>query len=208
MLFLTKDKNLDAYILTCPVLNEEARCKLLHMDMDVPAQRTCDHQTECCPNTQQGRICRVPRTMRSQIDWDHPQFSYRFKLEYAVRTKIERLIGRMKCHLKMSQLYKRSVFNIGVACAQMYEFACCTSWLKSQVLTAFSRSEHPAGRRGSSVREGLCSKIGQSQQKARFSLTEAQTSGKMGCRSLNQEGNGRRLTLIYAVAQLLKGNFR
>ena len=88
MVFLTKDTYLDAYLFVCPVLNEEARCKLEHMSMDVPEQRTCDKQAECCPNAHQGRIYRVPREMLSQIDWDNPQFSYRFKLEYAVRTKI------------------------------------------------------------------------------------------------------------------------
>ena len=112
MVFLTKDTHLDAYLFACPVLNEEARCKLEHMSMDVPEPRTCDKQAECCPNAHQGRIYRVPREMLSQIDWDHPQFSYRFKLEYAVRTKIERLIGRMKCRLKMSHLYKRGMANI------------------------------------------------------------------------------------------------
>ena len=112
MVFLTKDSNLDAYLFACPVLNEEARCKLEHMGLDIPEQHTCEKQEKCCPNAQQGRIYRVPREMLSQIDWDNPQFSYRFKLEYAVRTKIERLIGRMKCRFKMNHLYKRAVANI------------------------------------------------------------------------------------------------
>ena len=34
--------------------------------------------------------------MLSQIDWDNPQYSYRFKLVYSLRTKIERLFSRMK----------------------------------------------------------------------------------------------------------------
>jgi hypothetical protein len=40
------------------------------------------------------------------------QFSYLFKLEYTVRTKVERLIGRMKGRLKMNHLYKRGLANI------------------------------------------------------------------------------------------------
>jgi len=32
----------------------------------------------------------------SQIDWDNPRFSYRFKLLYSLRTKIGRLFFQMK----------------------------------------------------------------------------------------------------------------
>ncbi len=54
-----------------------------------------------------GRIYRVPRGVLSQIEWDNRKFSYHFKLVYALRTKIERLIGRMKGRFKMKHLYKR-----------------------------------------------------------------------------------------------------
>ena len=112
MVFLSKDQNLDAYIFGCPVYNEEARGKLEHMGMKVPEPCACEKKAECCPNAEMGRIYRVPREMLSQIEWDNPQFSYHFKLVYALRTKIERLIGRMKCRFKMRHLYKRGVANI------------------------------------------------------------------------------------------------
>ena len=112
MVFLSKDQNLDAYIFGCPVYNEEARGKLEHMGMNVLEPCACEKKEECCPNAEMGRIYRVPREMLSQIEWDNPQFSYHFKLIYALRTKIERLIGRMKCRFKMRHLYKRGVANI------------------------------------------------------------------------------------------------
>ena len=46
------------------------------------------------------------------LDWDNPQFSYRFKLVYSLRTKIERLFSRMKVRFKMVHIYKRGISNI------------------------------------------------------------------------------------------------
>ncbi len=59
-----------------------------------------------------GRIFRVKREMLSQIDWNNPRFSYRFKLIHSLRTKIERLFSRMKERFKMRRVYKRGVGNI------------------------------------------------------------------------------------------------
>ena len=112
MVFLSKDHNLDAYIFGCPVFNGEAKGKLEHMGLQVPEPCACEKKEECCPNAAMGRIYRVPREMLSQIEWDNPQFSYHFKLVYTLRTKIERLIGRMKGRFKMKHLYKRGVANI------------------------------------------------------------------------------------------------
>ena len=112
MVFLSKDYNTNSYILGCPVLNEEARNKLEHMGMEVPEERECEKKTECCPNSEIGRIYRAKRKMLTQIDWDNPQFSYRFKLIHSLRTKIERLFSRMKEHFKMRRVYKRGVGNI------------------------------------------------------------------------------------------------
>ncbi len=112
MVFLSKDYNLDAYIFGCPVLNEESRKKLEHLGMEVPEQCECEKKEECCPNSSIGRIYRAKRDMLSQIDWDNPQFSYRFKLVYSLRTKIERLFARMKVRFKMKHLYKRGIDKI------------------------------------------------------------------------------------------------
>jgi hypothetical protein len=112
MVFLTKDCNLDSYIFGCPVLNEEARKKLERMDVRVPIQIECEKKEECSPNSVIGRIYRIKREVLSQIDWDNPQFSYRFKLVYSLRTKIERLFSRMKERFKMKHVYKRGVGNI------------------------------------------------------------------------------------------------
>jgi hypothetical protein len=112
MVFLSKDQNLDAYIFGCPVYNEEARGKLEHMRLEVPDKCACEKKQECSPNAAMGRTDRLARDMLSQIEWDNPQFSYHFKLVYALRTKIERLFGRMKGRFKMKHLYKRGVDNI------------------------------------------------------------------------------------------------
>jgi len=112
MVFLSKDYRMDAYIFGCPVLNGEARKKLEHMEMEVPEQRECEKKEECSPNSEIGRIYRVKREVSSQIDWDNPQFSYRFRLVYSLRTKIERLFSRMKERFKMRRVYKRGVGNI------------------------------------------------------------------------------------------------
>jgi hypothetical protein len=116
MVFLSKDYNLDAYILGCPILNEEARKKLEHMDMEVPEQHECEKKAECSPNSEIGRIYRAKRNMLTQIDWDNPQFSYHFKLIHSLRTKIERLFSRMKERFKMRRVYKRGIDNILVDC--------------------------------------------------------------------------------------------
>jgi len=107
MVFLSKDYNLDAYIFGCPVLNEEARKKLEHMGEKVPEQCECEKKKGCSPNSEIGRIYRVKREVLSQIDWDNPQFSYRFKLVHSLRTKIERLYSRMK-RLKMKHICARA----------------------------------------------------------------------------------------------------
>jgi hypothetical protein len=60
------------------------------MGLKVPEQRKCERKEGCSPNSEIGRLYRVKRTVLSQIDWDNPQFSYRFKLVYSLRTKIER----------------------------------------------------------------------------------------------------------------------
>ena len=112
MVFLSKDYNFDAYIFGCPVLNEEARRKLEHMGLEVPEPCECEKKQECCPNSSIGRIYRAKRDMLSQIDWDNPQFSYRFKLVYSLRTKIERLFSRMKERFKMKHVYKRGIAKI------------------------------------------------------------------------------------------------
>jgi hypothetical protein len=112
MVFLSKDYNMDSYILGCPVLNEEARKKLEHIGMEVPEQHECDKKAKCSPNSEIGRIYRAKRKMLSQIDWDNPQFSYHFKLVHSLRTKIERLFARMKERFKMRHVYKRGVGNI------------------------------------------------------------------------------------------------
>ncbi|MBD3184135.1 hypothetical protein GF312_17755 [Candidatus Poribacteria bacterium] len=112
MVFLSKDYSLDAYIFGFPVLNAEARKKLEHMDMEVPEQGECEKKTECSPNSEIGRIYRIKREVLSQIDWDNSQFSYRFRLVYSLRTKIERLFSRIKERFKMRRFYKRGMSNI------------------------------------------------------------------------------------------------
>ena len=112
MVFLSKDYNMDSYILGCPVLNEEARKKLEHMGLEVPEEHECKKKGECSPNSEIGRIYRAKRNMLTQIDWDNPQFSYHFRLIHSLRTKIERLFARMKERFKMRRVYKRGIGNI------------------------------------------------------------------------------------------------
>ena len=80
--------------------------------MEVPEEHECDKKAECSANSEIGRIYRAKRKMLTQIDWDNPQFSYRFKLIHSLRTKIERLLSRMKERFKMRRVYKRGVGNI------------------------------------------------------------------------------------------------
>jgi hypothetical protein len=82
------------------------------MDMEMPKQHECEKKTECSPNSEIGRIYRAKRKMLTQIDWDNPQFSYRFKLIHSLRTKIERLFSRMKERFKMKHVYKRGTEKI------------------------------------------------------------------------------------------------
>ena len=102
---------LDTYFFGCPVYNEAARHKLLHIGLEVLEQYVCEKKEKCCPHAVMGRIYRVPHKMLSQIEWENPQFSYHFKLIYGLPTKIEPLFGRMKQRFKMKQLQKRGVAN-------------------------------------------------------------------------------------------------
>jgi len=111
MVFLAKDERLQCYVFGCPVFNPEAREKLTHMDIDVSGI-TCQLKEQCCPTAVQGRIYRVPRERLKQVDWDMPQFSYRFHRVHKLRTKIERLFGRMKKRFKMAILYRRGIKKI------------------------------------------------------------------------------------------------
>lgn len=111
MVFLTKDERLQCYVFGCPVFNLEAREKLTHMGIDLSAM-TCKLTWQCCPRATEGRIYRVPREQLKQVNWDMPQFSHRFNLVYKVRTKIERLFGRMKPRFKMAILYRRGLKKI------------------------------------------------------------------------------------------------
>lgn len=111
MVFLTKDENLQSYVFGCPVFNAEARLKLIHMGIDV-SSISCQCKEQCCPKALQGRIYRVSRDKLKALNWDMPQFSYRFHMAYKVRTKIERLFGRMKKRLKMGIVYRRGIKKI------------------------------------------------------------------------------------------------
>jgi hypothetical protein len=111
-------------------LNEEARKKLEHMDMEVPEQRECEKKAECSPNSEIGRIYRVKREMLSQIDWANPQFSYRFKLIHSLRTKpVLAKAGNRAIVLPdertfqdAARLQTRSWQYLG-ACSEVYQFA-------------------------------------------------------------------------------------
>ena len=111
MVFLTKDEVLQSYVFGCPVFNPEARQKLIHMGIDV-SKITCQCKDQCCKTAAHGRIYRVTREQLKQVNWDMPQFSYRFHMVYRLRTKIERLFGQMKKRFKMAILYRRGVKNV------------------------------------------------------------------------------------------------
>ena len=111
MVFLTKDEILQSYVFGCPVFNSEARQKLIGMGIDL-SEITCQCKDQCCPTAVQGRIYRVPREQLKQVNWKMPQFSYRFHLVYKLRTKIERLFGRMKKRFKMAILYRRGTKKV------------------------------------------------------------------------------------------------
>ena len=111
MVFLTKDENLQSYVFGCPVFNAEARLKLIHMGIDV-SSISCQCKEQCCPRALQGRIYRVSRDKLKAVNWDMPQFSYRFQKVYNIRTKIERLFGRMKKRFKMEIVYRRGIKKI------------------------------------------------------------------------------------------------
>jgi len=111
MVFLTKDENQQSYVFGCPVFNAEARLKLTHMGIDV-SSISCQCKEQCCPRALQGRIYRVSRDKLKAVNWDMPQFSFRFHMVYKVRTKIERLFGRMKKRFKMGIVYRRGIKKI------------------------------------------------------------------------------------------------
>ncbi len=60
-----------------------------------------------CTSSKGGRLFRVSRDDVPWVDWSLPEFSYRFKLEMALRTEMERIISRLKYLCGMKGLTKR-----------------------------------------------------------------------------------------------------
>jgi hypothetical protein len=108
MVFMGRDMARRAYLMGCPVFNEEARAKLERLGVDV-SDLTCDCKEACSPNSASGRTWRMPREMASALYWEKPQLGFAHKALYKLRTKIERLFGFAKVRLKMVQLFTRGV---------------------------------------------------------------------------------------------------
>jgi hypothetical protein len=95
MVLLGQDRRTDSYCFACPVYNPKARRSLEKTQAPTPPS-TCSCKNICSPTSTQGRFVRIPRALLPQLDSALPQGSYRFWRYYHLRTKIERLFGRLK----------------------------------------------------------------------------------------------------------------
>ena len=62
---------------------------------------------ECSPASRNGRVYRTNADEFPQVSWEFPQHSRRHKKLYAMRTKVERIISRVKRTLSFERFYRR-----------------------------------------------------------------------------------------------------
>jgi hypothetical protein len=105
MVYMGKDNRNEAYCFACPVYNPKARKRAEQMfHLELPP--SCSSKDFCSPLAEQGRYLRVSCKRMPQLDPNMPQGSYRFWRIYRLRTKIERLFGRLKVGFRMA------IFNV------------------------------------------------------------------------------------------------
>ncbi|WP_100523448.1 transposase [Mycobacteroides abscessus] len=93
------DETNQQYVWTCPVFNPKYKVEGL----------TCSSacHVECCSGAKTGRTVRIDSTLTPQIDKEFPQHLRSFKIKYAERTAIERVIGQAKEGFSMRRVHKR-----------------------------------------------------------------------------------------------------
>ena len=72
----------------------------------------CPLHTSCCPNADHGKTLRIPKELLSHFNWDDPEFTTSYEQSYAIRTGIERVIGRGKDLLGFRRQFKRGLDNV------------------------------------------------------------------------------------------------
>ena len=72
----------------------------------------CPLKTSCCPNTNHGKTLRVQKELLGHFIWDNPEFTTSYEKSYAIRTGIERIIGRGKDLLGFRRQFKRGPENV------------------------------------------------------------------------------------------------
>jgi hypothetical protein len=101
LVYMGRDKQNEAYCFACPVYNPKARRKAEKMNWkDIPD--SCKSKSICSPLAEQGRFVRIPCKLLPQLDPMTPQGGYAFWRVYRLRTKIERMFGRLKERFRMA----------------------------------------------------------------------------------------------------------
>ncbi len=72
----------------------------------------CPLHSSCSPNAEHGRTLRISKDLLDHYNWDDPEFTKNYKENYAIRTGIERVIGRGKDLLGFRRQFKRGLDNI------------------------------------------------------------------------------------------------
>jgi len=72
----------------------------------------CPLYTSCCPNADHGKTLRVSKELLAHFNWDDPEFTRSYEENYAIRTGIERVIGRGKDLLGFRRQFKRGLDNV------------------------------------------------------------------------------------------------
>jgi hypothetical protein len=106
LVFMGRDNRNNAYCFACPVYNPKARKKAAKMKWKtIPT--TCGSKNICSPIAEHGRFVRIPCDLLPQLDPVTPQGSYTFWRIYHLRTKIERMFGRLKDRFRMTLYHVR-----------------------------------------------------------------------------------------------------
>ena len=72
----------------------------------------CPLYTSCCPTADHGKTLRFSKDLLAHFNWDDPEFTKSYEESYAIRTGIERVIGRGKDLLGFRRQFKRGLDNV------------------------------------------------------------------------------------------------
>jgi len=104
MILLSRDQKKEQYIWGCPVFHPTRQVEGLFCS-------EANHAA-CCNLCNGGRVFRTERSDFPQINWDYPQHSIKFNIEYCQRSSAERINSNLKEGYGFRRVHKRNKKNV------------------------------------------------------------------------------------------------